>query len=393
MKDRLVAMLIAFTMPIRRIERMLGASPDRNENDLATIVFSSGSEGEPKGVMLTHKNILTNLESVAEAFPHSSRDGMTGILPFFHSFGYMATLWLPLWRGWFVMYYPNPLEPKVIGQMVAEHKPTFLIATPTFLQGFIRRCLPEELASLRYVATGAEKLPERIREAFKKKFGVEPLEGYGTTECAPGVSINVPDFIMPGCCRLNTRHGTIGRAFPGVSVRVVDADTGEVMPQGETGVICVKGPNIMKGYLGQPEKTAEVLQDGWYWTGDIARIDEDGFVQITDRLARFSKIGGEMVPHNAIEDVLHKMLDLHEQTFAVTSVPDMAKGERLVVLHTLMDGELEDVVDQLNDCELPNLWRPKATSFYRIKEIPILATGKMDIKEVKKLAKEMDVGE
>ena len=165
------------------------------------------------------------------------------------------------------------------------------------------------------------------------------------------------------------------------------------MPQGETGVICVKGPNIMKGYLGQPEKTAEVLKDGWYWTGDIARIDEEGFVTITDRLARFSKIGGEMVPHNAVEETLHKMLNLSDQTFAVTSVPDVSKGERLVVLHTLADGELEDVVEQLNDCELPNLWRPKATSFYRIKEIPVLGTGKMDLKEVKRLAKDLDVGE
>jgi acyl-[acyl-carrier-protein]-phospholipid O-acyltransferase/long-chain-fatty-acid--[acyl-carrier-protein] ligase len=174
---------------------------------------------------------------------------------------------------------------------------------------------------------------------------------------------------------------------------VTDPDTGERLQTGQAGVLCVKGPNIMKGYLGQPEKTAEVLKDGWYNTGDIASIDEDGFITITDRLARFSKIAGEMVPHTKVEETLHQLLDMQDQTFAVTSVPDDQKGERLVVLHTLMDGELEVLVDKLKDCDLPNLWRPKATSFYRIAEIPVLGTGKMDLKRVKTLAKEMDVGE
>jgi acyl-[acyl-carrier-protein]-phospholipid O-acyltransferase/long-chain-fatty-acid--[acyl-carrier-protein] ligase len=205
--------------------------------------------------------------------------------------------------------------------------------------------------------------------------------------------VNVPDYRVPGFFQKGTKHGTIGQAMPGVSVKVTDPDTGVRLGVGEAGVLWVKGPNIMKGYLGQPEKTAEVLQDGWYNTGDIAAIDEDGFITITDRLARFSKIGGEMVPHTKVEETLHQLLDIHDQTFAVTSVPDDQKGERLVVLHTLMDGELEVLVDKLKDCDLPNLWRPKATSFYRISEIPVLGTGKMDLKKVKSLAKEMDVGE
>ncbi len=391
--DRVVATLIALCCPVRIVERLCGMAKERDEEDLCTVIFSSGSEGEPKGVMLTHKNVLSNVESIAQVFPNETGDGFMGILPFFHSFGFMGTLWLPMWRGFPAAYHPNPLEAKIIGQLVYKYQPRFLIATPTFLQGFIRRCLPEEFSSLEYVVTGAEKLPTRVREAFKAKFGVEPLEGYGTTECAPAVSVNVPDYRVPGFYQKGTKHGTIGQAMPGVSVKVTDPDTGERLGIGESGVLWVKGPNIMKGYLGQPQKTAEVLKDGWYNTGDIASIDEDGFITITDRLARFSKIGGEMVPHNKVEETLHHLLDLHEQTFAVTSVPDDQKGERLVVLHTLMDGELEVLVDKLKDCDLPNLWRPKATSFYRISEIPVLGTGKMDLKKIKSLAKEMDVGE
>lgn len=391
--DKVIAILLAVFAPVRVVERVLGSPKGRTEDDLCTVIFSSGSEGEPKGVMLTHKNILSNCEAVAQVFPHETGDGIMGILPFFHSFGFMGTLWMSLWRGFFTVYHPNPLEPKIIGQLIYRYRPRFLIATPTFLQGFIRRCLPEELSSLDYVVTGAEKLPVRVREAFLAKFGVEPLEGYGTTECAPAVSVNVPDFRAPGFYQVGTRHGTIGQALPGVSVKVVDPDTGERLPHGVSGLLMVKGPNIMKGYLGQPEKTAAVLKDGWYNTGDIAAIDEEGFITITDRLARFSKIAGEMVPHNKVEETLHQLLGLSEQTFAVTSVPDEQKGERLVVLHTLMDGELEVLVDKLKDCELPNLWRPKPTSFYRIAEIPVLGTGKMDLKKVKSLAKEMDVGE
>jgi acyl-[acyl-carrier-protein]-phospholipid O-acyltransferase/long-chain-fatty-acid--[acyl-carrier-protein] ligase len=244
-----------------------------------------------------------------------------------------------------------------------------------------------------YVITGAEKLPTRVREAFHAKFGVEPVEGYGTTECAPAVSINAPDFRAPGFYQVGTKHGTIGQALPGLSVKVTDPETGARLPHGEAGVLWVKGPNIMKGYLGLPERTAEVLRDGWYNTGDIATIDDDGFITITDRLARFSKIAGEMVPHNKVEETLHQLLELTDQTFAVTSVPDEQKGERLIVLHTLMDGELEVLVDRLKDCDLPNLWRPKPTSFYRIAQIPVLGAGKMDLKKIKAIAKEFDVGE
>jgi acyl-[acyl-carrier-protein]-phospholipid O-acyltransferase/long-chain-fatty-acid--[acyl-carrier-protein] ligase len=231
-----------------------------------------------------------------------------------------------------------------------------------------------------------------VREAFEKKFGMTPLEGYGTTECGPGVSFNVVDFRAPGFYQVGTKHGTVGHPIPGVSVRVIDPDTGEELPEGQAGLLHVKGPNIMKGYIGMPDKTAEVLHDGWYNTGDIAFLDEDGFITITDRLARFSKIAGEMVPHTKVEEELHRLLGLSEQCLAVTGVPDSGKGERLVVLHNLSNGDVERLIAKMDQSSLPKLWLPKYNSFYHVPEIPMLGTGKMDIKRVKKIAMELDVG-
>ncbi len=395
--DRIIAILLVLLCvlricPIRFVERIAGARRKRNKDDLATIIFSSGSESEPKGVPLTHFNISSNIEASLQVFPHDPNESVIGILPFFHSFGFTGTLWLPLSRGFSAVYHPSPLEAKAIGELIYKHKCTFLIAAPTFLQNFIRRCLPEELSSIKYCITGAEKLPARIREAFREKFGVEPLEGYGTTECSPIVSVNIPDFRAPGYYQVGTKHGTIGQPLPGISVRVVDPDSGEVLPENTPGVLEVKGPNIMKGYLNRPEKTAAVLKDGWYSTGDIAAIDEDGFIRITDRLARFSKIAGEMVPHTAVEEKLHALLGLTELSFAVTGLPDTTKGERLVVLHTVNDEQLAALFKLLDSSGLPNLWIPKASAFYRVEQIPLLGTGKMDIRAVKELAKKLDVG-
>jgi acyl-[acyl-carrier-protein]-phospholipid O-acyltransferase / long-chain-fatty-acid--[acyl-carrier-protein] ligase len=392
-KDRITSMLMAFLLPVKMLERMLGAPRDRSPQDLLTVIFSSGSEGDPKGVMLTHYNLASNIEAALQVIQLDRNDTIMGFLPFFHSFGYIAALWIPLTRGVKVVYHANPLEAKVIGQLVHKYKITFLVSTPTFLQAYIRRCAPEEFSSLRYVITGAEKLPARIREAFKNKFGIEPLEGYGTTELSPGVSFNVPDYRAPGFYQVATKHGTIGHPLPGISARVMDPDTHEVLAQGEEGLLCIKGPNVMKGYLGMPEKTAEVLVDDWYNTGDIAKIDEEGFITITDRLSRFSKIGGEMVPHTKIEETLHKLLELTDQEMAVVGIPDESKGEKLVVLHTLQDGLLESLVERLEDSDLPNLWRPRANAFYKIDELPVLGSGKLDLKALKKMATEMDIGE
>src|SRR5207244_3207518 len=196
-------------------------------------------------------------------------------------------------------------------------------------------CSPEDFGSLRVVMTGAEKLPDRLSLAFEEQFGIRPLEGYGCTECAPAVAVNTRDFRSAGFRQVGVKRGKIGHPLPGVSVRIVDPESGTTLAVGQPGLLLVRGPNVMQGYLGGPDKTAEVLRDGWYVTGDIAALDEDGFLQITDRLSRFSKIGGEMVPHIKIEEKLHELAGATEQCFAVTGVPDEKKGERLVVLHTV----------------------------------------------------------
>ncbi len=383
--DKIWALVSALLSPIWLIERTLGTTV-HSENDPATVIFSSGSEGDPKGIVLTHRNIISQVETATEDFPHQRTSCIVGFLPFFHSMGYTASIWFPLLAPLGVIYHPNPLEPKVIGGLIEKFKGTHLIATATFLQGFMRRCTPEQMASLQFVVTGAEKLPERIRVAFKNMFGVEPMEGYGTTELAPIVSLNHPDRVSPGFYLAGVRHGTIGRPIPGQSIRTVDPDTGEFLPRGETGLLYVKGPNVMSGYLNEPERTAKVMKEGWYCTGDMGFVSDDGFTTITGRLARFSKIAGEMVPHARLEEQFHGMLGLTEQSLALAGIPDLQKGERLAVLHILEPDQLEELLKQIDDSDLPNLWRPRPSSFHRIEAIPVLGTGKMDIKKVKEMA-------
>ena len=392
-KDQVIGLLLALFCPVRVLDRMLGGMRERSPEDLSTIIFSSGSEGDPKGIMLTHRNILSNLTSVLEVVPHSKSDRIIGMLPFFHSFGYLGGIWIPLVGGFGVIYHVSPLEAKTVGGLIQKYKGSILIATSTFLQNFIRKCASEELQSLRLVVCGAEKLAQRVREGFNEKFGVEALEAFGTTECSPAVSINVPDFVRGGFHQVGNKPGTVGRPIPGVSVRIVDPDTQMVIDSTEPGLLEVKGPNIMKGYLGMPEKTASVLKDGWYSTGDIATVDEDGFIKITDRLARFSKIASEMVSHTKVEETLYALLGDTDQHLAVTGLPDMQRGERLVVLHTLSDEQLKELIekmDKMDQHELPNLWRPRPNAFFRIEAIPVLGTGKMDIRGVKALAKQLD---
>jgi acyl-[acyl-carrier-protein]-phospholipid O-acyltransferase/long-chain-fatty-acid--[acyl-carrier-protein] ligase len=393
-RDRIEAILMAIFLPRKILLRILGGSEPRHIDDLATVVFSSGSEGEPKGIMLSHYNVTKNIEAALQVFPHQKDDCIMGMLPFFHVFGYTATLWLPLSHANFsAVYHPNPMESLAIGGLIEKYSATILFSTSTFLHGFVRRCTPKQMNSLRFIIAGAEKLSPRVRDAFKEKFGIEPLEGYGTTECAPIVSLNVPDFRAPGFYQKGTKRGSIGHPLPGISVRITDPDTEDVLQNGASGLLWIKGPNVMQGYLNMPEKTASVLKDGWYETGDIAVIDEDGFITITDRLARFSKLGGEMVSHTKVEEALLEILDTAETVLAVTGVPDDTKGERLIVLHTLEDGEYENLMTRLNETGLPNLWIPKQKAFYKIDEIPILGTGKLDIKGVKTLAHNLDVGE
>ena len=405
--EKLSALALAWLLPVGLLKRALGAghvkpvealsagkgrSAPRSArmDELATVIFSSGSTGDPKGVMLSHFNVMSNISQVSQVFMLDGRDKVLGILPFFHSFGFTAGLWLPAVQGVGVVFHPNPLDAQVIGGLVEKYKVTFLIATPTFLQGYMRRCTPESFGSLQYVLVGAEKLQERVALAFEDLFGIRPLEGYGCTECSPVVTVNGKDFRGPGFRQVAARRGKIGHPLPGVSVKVVDIDTGAPVAPGTAGMLMVKGPNVMRGYLGRPEKTAEVLRDGWYTTGDVAMMEEDGFLTITDRLSRFSKIGGEMVPHIRIEEKLQELADATEQVFAVTAVPDDKKGERIVVVHTLPEAKLESVLEKLAASDLPALWKPKANQFVHVEAIPVLGTGKMDLRGIKALAMQME---
>ena len=391
--EKLRALAFSWLVPARMLRSALGGSsiPDMTTAEstmdrIATVIFSSGSTGDPKGVMLSHFNIESNINQVSQVFMLGGRDKILGILPFFHSFGFMAGLWLPAVNGIGVVYHPNPLDAQAIGGLVAKYKVTFMVATPTFLQTYMRRCSPESFGSLEYVLVGAEKLQERVAVAFEDMFGIRPLEGYGCTECSPVVAVNGRDYRAPGFRQIAARRGRIGHPLPGVSVKVVDIDCGAPVPPGTAGMLLVKGPNVMRGYLGKPEKTAEVLHDGWYTTGDVAVMEEDGFLTITDRLSRFSKIGGEMVPHLRIEEKLQELDGSTEQVFAVTAAPDEKKGERIMVVTTLAGPKLHVVLKKLASCDLPALWKPKAGQFVHVDALPVLGTGKLDQRAIKTVA-------
>jgi len=379
--EKLRALLSAWLLPASMLVRR-----KVEPQDLATVIFSSGSTGDPKGVMLTHDNVVSNIAQLEQCFGFDGKDKILGILPFFHSFGFTGTLMLPLTRGLGVVFHPNPFDARTIGSIVSEHGVTFLLATPTFLQSYIRRCDPGQFGSLKLVLVGAEKLQERVAQAFEDKFGIRPLEAYGCTECSPAVTVNTRDFRAKGFRQVGGKRGKIGHALPGVSIRIVDPDTMEPLPVGRPGLMLVRGPNVMKGYLGRPAETEKVIRDGWYVTGDIATIDEDGFVEITDRLSRFSKIGGEMVPHVRVEEKLQELANATDQVFVVTGGPDEKKGERLLVLHTLDEDHLKDCLSRLDQTGLPNLWVPRPGAFFKVDAIPYLGTGKLDLRRIRELA-------
>jgi acyl-[acyl-carrier-protein]-phospholipid O-acyltransferase/long-chain-fatty-acid--[acyl-carrier-protein] ligase len=374
-----VSFLIAARLLPASIIARLFLAPD-GPDALATVIFSSGSTGVPKGVMLTHRNVLANIDAANALFRLGDEDVVLGVLPFFHSFGYTVTLWLPLVVGFGAAYHPNPVDAKTIGEMAAKYRATLLVSTPTFCSAYVRKCQPEQFATLRLAIVGAERLREPIASAFKAKFGVDLIEGYGCTEMAPVVAVNVPDPAGTG-----SRAGTVGRPLPGISAKVVDPETGEGPLIGREGLLLVTGPNQMRGYFADPELTRDALRDGWYVTGDIAAIDEAGFIRITDRLSRFSKIAGEMVPHMRIEERLQALL-AEPHTCVVTAVPDAVKGERLVALYTDPDLPAQEVWEQLSRSDLPKLWIPKREDLHIVDAIPSLGTGKVDLRAVRQAA-------
>ncbi len=374
---KFAAMMAARFFPA---QRLAGAA---HPADTAAIIFSSGSTGTPKGVMLSHWNLASNAECAADAYSVDTNDCILGALPFFHAFGYTYTLWFPLLNGFKALFHANPLDAAGIGELAGVHHPTLFLSTPTFCQGYLRKCTPEQFASIRHLLVGAEKLQPRLAAAFQAKFGITLLEGYGCTEMGPAISVNVASSDPEHSAY---KSGSVGRPLPRVAVRIVNADTMEPVEEGETGLILANGPGRMVGYLNESERTAASLQDGYYVTGDIGYVDSDGFLYIVDRLARFSKIGGEMVSHRKIEEALNEILG--SGACVVTGIPDERRGERLAVLYTGDSATPARMLQQLEAKGFPALWIPKRAQFRRVDAIPTLGTGKVDLMAVRALASE-----
>ena len=355
-------------------------------SDPLTILFSSGSTAEPKGIVLSHHNVLSNIEGFAVVARPQENDVLCSVLPFFHSFGFTAGMWFPLTHGLGAAYHHHPLETDAIGELAKDTRSTILMGTPTFLMAWVRKIDPEAFAHLRWVVTGAEKLRPKLADMFEKRYGVRPLEGYGATECSPVIAVNVPNVEYDGLLQQGTLEGSVGRPLPNLQIKVTDPDTGEPVAPGESGLLWVKGPSVMQHYLGNPEKTAEVLVDGWYNTGDIVKLEGDEFIVITDRLTRFSKLAGEMISHSAVEEVLQGAVGCTPDKLAVTGIPDERKGEKLVVVYAEELGDPGQFQDAIRALDIPNLWKPDSRNWIAVDALPTLGTGKLDLKGLKEVA-------
>jgi len=288
-------------------------------------------------------------------------------------------------KGCGAAYQANPADAKATGVLTQKYAGTFLLSTPTFCAGYARHCSREQFATLRFVLVGAEKLRPAVADAFHEAFGLDLLEGYGCTEMSPVIAVNTPNFGTGRERQTGNQPWTVGQPLPGVAVKVVDRLTFAPLPANEEGLVLVKGPNQMQGYLGQPTKTAEALREGWYVTGDIGKFDDGGFLSITDRMSRFSKIGGEMVPHLKLEEAVYAIAaGCH---CAVTGVPDDARGERLVLFYANSAMTPTEIWQALGQTDLPRLWIPKAECIWRVEALPLLGTGKLDLQSVKDMAK------
>src|SRR5438045_3851244 len=379
---------MSILLPARLLLRFLQI-PREGGHAEATLLFTSGTTGEPKGVVLSHRNIVGNVSQFRQLLDETKEDAILASLPFFHTFGSTVTLWYPLIEGVRIVTYPNPLDASKCAALIDRYELTFLLLTPTFLRLYLRKAEPKQLRSLRLIITGAEKLPLELATHFEERFRKKVFEGYGLTETAPVVSVNLPDpepkkpgeHVQP-----SSRLGSVGRLAPGIAAEIREPETDQKLSLYETGMLWLRGPNIFKGYLHDPKQTAEVLRDGWLKTGDIARFDKDGFLYIEGRLSRFSKIGGEMVPHETVESKIVDLLGFSgrdERPLAVMGVQDEAKGEALVLL-SAVDIDLAELRSKLHEAGVPNLWIPKQVQ--RVEAIPVLASGKLDLKKCQGLA-------
>lgn len=384
--------IFAWLLPAPILRRWLRL-PRWGDREEAALLFTSGSVGEPKGVVLTHRNILANTAQFGAVLGQVNLTSILGSLPVFHSFGFTVTFWWPLLGGPKVVTYPSPLDTQKLIETIEKHKLELLITTPTFLRAFIRKAKPEQLHSLRMVVTGAEKLPLEVLRDFESKFGVQVSEGYGMTEASPGVAVNLfdePPSPMNPDGVLGRRIGSVGRMLPGMTARIRDPETGEDLPLFQSGMLWLRGANLFEGYLKDTDRTTDVLQEGWYKTGDLGRLDEDGFLFIEGRMSRFSKIAGEMIPHLTVEqkiaEALKHPMDGDGPTVVVIGIPDEKRGESLVALTTLPIEQTE-LRQKLVALGLPNLWVPKVIK--HVDAIPHLATGKLDLRACQRLAEEV----
>lgn len=385
--ERTLAAIFSLAAPTRFVERACGATRDPQRDDVLTILFSSGSTGEPKGVPLTHDNLASNVIGAREVLHADHADRLLWLLPPFHAFGALSA-WFGLVHGVGLCAEPSPLDVEAVGRTAETRRVTLLLATPTFLALYLKRVAPEQFGALRLAMTGAERLPARLADAFEERFGLRPIEGYGATECSPVIAASTLAVRRPGVYQPGSKRGSVGQPLPGIAVRTVDPETRVPTELGQPGMLLVRAASVFGGYLGRPDLTAEVLVDGWYTTGDIATVDGDGFVRITDRLARFSKIGGEMVPHGRVEEALHAAAGSDTPVFAVTSVADEKKGERLAVLHTLDPARIGAILEKVAESGLPNLFLPRANAFVRVDSLPVLGTGKLDLRRVREIARD-----
>ena len=384
--------ITARLLPLGMLRRKLKI-PQLGDREEAGLLFTSGSSGEPKAVVLTHRNILANLAQIGAILGRVHLESILGSLPVFHSFGFTVTLWWPLLGGPRVVTYPNPMDAAKLVETIERHKLQLLITTPTFLRAFLRKAKPEQMRSLKMIVTGAEKLPLDLLREFEAKFGIQVSEGYGMTEASPVVACNLfddpPSTINPDGV-LGRRVGSVGRMVPGLSARIRDPETEEDLGIFQSGMLWLRGANVFEGYFKETDQTTAVLKDGWYRTGDVGRLDEDGFLFIEGRISRFSKIAGEMVPHMTLEHKIVEALDLHPAAgegppLAIMGVPDEKKGESLVLLTTV---RVDIVVlrKKLLEKGLTSLWIPKVA--HHVPAVPILASGKLDMRECLRLAKE-----
>ena len=363
-------------------------------DDTAAILFSSGSEGAPKGVMLSHRNIFGNARQIADVLNVRDDDVWMATLPLFHAFGLTVTCFMPLIEGIPVVCHPDPTDAQNIGKGVARYRATLMCATSTFLRLYTRnkRLQPLMLKSLRLMVAGAEKLNPDVRAAFENKFHVGIVEGYGCTETTPVAGVNVPDYLDTRWWtnQIGQKKGTVGMALPGSRFRIVDPESLEELPCGEAGMILIGGTQIMKGYLNNPDKTAEVLveQDGlrWYITGDKGSLDEDGFLTIVDRYSRFAKLGGEMVSLTAVETKVREALKQPELPLVTVNLPDQKKGEKVVLL---VEREFapEGIREILVEEGMPGLMIP--AEIHLVEQVPVLGSGKPDFSTARTMAQQL----